>query len=205
MSLDKNCTKICINFQLKFIKNIYFWKNKRKTLSYFYSLGHFGPASTRAAQQRAATARPTACSAARARSLSAPRPQPGPGPGIQPRALSRLGCGAGPVARGRPSRSSGGAHSSGHQKPGRPRPSPENPRPFLFLLSSPTATVAKTKGARGHLVTGEEVRTTPVPSPSPMRVLAHGRARCNTPVLCLQLGIANHAYHASSSILVIHT
>ena len=28
---------------------------------------------------------------------------------------------------------------------------------------------------------------------------------CNTPVLCLQLGIANHTYHASPSILVIHT
>ena len=128
LSLDKNCTKICINFQLKFIKNIYFWKNKRKTLSYFYSLGHFGPASTRAAHGLLTRARAPAHPAQLLlpiRALQrtpAPRPQPGPGPGIQPRALSRLGCGAGPVARGHPSRSSGGAHSSGHQKPSRPRP-----------------------------------------------------------------------------------
>ena len=27
---------------------------------------------------------------------------------------------------------------------------------------------------------------------------------CNTPVLCLHLGTANHAYHASSSIQIIH-
>ena len=27
---------------------------------------------------------------------------------------------------------------------------------------------------------------------------------CNTPVLCLHLGIANHTYRASSSILFIH-
>jgi hypothetical protein len=27
---------------------------------------------------------------------------------------------------------------------------------------------------------------------------------CNTPVLCLHLGTANHAYHASSSILITH-
>ena len=27
---------------------------------------------------------------------------------------------------------------------------------------------------------------------------------CNTPVLCLHLGIANHTYHASSSIQILH-
>ena len=31
-----------------------------------------------------------------------------------------------------------------------------------------------------------------------------GGERCNTPVLCLHLGIANHTYRASSSILFIH-
>ena len=31
-----------------------------------------------------------------------------------------------------------------------------------------------------------------------------GRWGCNTPVLCLHLGTANHAYHASSSIQIIH-
>ena len=28
--------------------------------------------------------------------------------------------------------------------------------------------------------------------------------RCNTPVLCKHLGTANHAYYASSSIIIIH-
>ena len=32
----------------------------------------------------------------------------------------------------------------------------------------------------------------------------HGSVICNTPVLCLHLGTANHAYHASSSILITH-
>ena len=88
-----------------------------------------------------AHARPTACSRARARqrkpaqqprpirALSAaprpavralspaPRPQPGPGPGFRPCALSRLGCGAGPVARGRPSPSDGCPRASRDQNP----------------------------------------------------------------------------------------
>ena len=78
MSLDKNCTKICINFQLKFIKNIYFWKNKRKTLSYFYSLGHFGPASTCAAHgllTRARASAPGSAAAAHPRAPAHPRAQ----------------------------------------------------------------------------------------------------------------------------------
>ena len=52
------------------------------------------------------------------RALSpAPRPQPGPGPGFRPCALSRLGCGAGPVARGRPSPSDGCPRASRDQNP----------------------------------------------------------------------------------------
>ena len=35
-------------------------------------------------------------------------------------------------------------------------------------------------------------------------VLGQSLYNCNTPVLCLHLGTANHAYHASSSIQIIH-
>ena len=52
--------------------------------------------------------------------------------------LSRLGCGAGPIISVRPSRSNGGARSSGHQKP-RPAAPPSTQASFSFTysLSSP--------------------------------------------------------------------
>ena len=156
--MDKNCTKICINFQLKFIKNIYFWKNKRKTLSYFYSLGHFGPASTRAAQgllTRARASAPGSAAAASPRAPAHPRAQAATwawagNPALRPfpPGLRRWPSHAWPLILDRRWSAQLGA-----SKPRPAAPPPENPRPFLFLLSSPTAMVAKTKGARGHLVT----------------------------------------------------
>jgi hypothetical protein len=144
------------------------------------SSGHFGPASTRAAQQRAATARPTACSAARARSL----PTPGRNLGLGQESSNLPGLEeAQPAAcRSRPLVSIRrlGINVARTKTP--PRPSdPKTLAHILFLLSSPTATPVKTERARGHLVTrevtGEEDRTAPVPSPSSVRALAHGRAR----------------------------
>ena len=144
-----------------------------------------------------AHARPTACSRARApakpaqqprpiRALSAaprpavralspaPRPQPGPGPGFRPCALFRLGCCAGPVARGRPSPSDGCPRASRDQNPGDRRGALDLAS-FGFALSlslfaphcSLLSTQSRRSSHRARSFDGESEQRAPAPSPAP--------------------------------------
>ena len=68
--------------------------------------------------------------------LPRPRPQPGPGPGIRPRALSRLGCGAGPFNLGRPFSIGWPSGRFARNKTTWHASEAENPNSFSFTLSS---------------------------------------------------------------------